>query len=316
MLFKQSRLFQLTDSACYSPENLEDKLEQLAFRECPPSMLLSSGWVSPIDEDNAPLIQMMNSYIMICLQVEEKILPAVVIRQELNKKIKQIEVNENRKVYQKEKYALKDEIIVTLLPRAFSRLTRVYAYIDTKNHLLVLGTINEKKVDQFLSIIKKTVGEKIQPFEINKLSYTLTHWLQHKSYPTSFSIEKSCVLQDPNQENRVIRCQQQDLFAGSIQLLIKEGCQIKQIALEWQDRVSFVLVDDFSLQSIQFKDEIIEQVKEMEPETTQQIFNADFLIMTETMSSLFKELSQSLSKSLRSEEMKPAVNNVVSMVKR
>lgn len=64
MLFKQARLFQLMDSTCYSTENLADKLEQLAFRECPPSMLLSSGWVSPIDEDNAPLIQVMNGNIM------------------------------------------------------------------------------------------------------------------------------------------------------------------------------------------------------------------------------------------------------------
>lgn len=311
MLFKQARLFQLTDAACYSPENLEDKLEQLSFRECPPSMLLSSGWVSPIDEDNAPLHQMMNGYIMICLQVEEKILPAVVIRQELNKKVKQIEASENRKVSQKEKYVLKDEIIITLLPRAFSRLTRVYAYIDIKNHLLVLGTTNERKTEQFLSIIKKTVGDKIQSFEINKLSYTLTHWLQHQSYPTSFSIEKSCVLQDPNQENRVIRCQQQDLFAGSILSLIKDGCQIKQLALEWQDRVGFVLVDDFSLQSIRFKDEIIAQVKEMEPETIQQIFNADFLIMTETMSSLLKELSTLLANPPKSVEIK-----AVSMVNR
>lgn len=156
---------------------------------------------------------------------------------------------------------------------------------------------------------------KIQPYEINKLSYILTLWLQHQSYLTLFSIEKSCVLQDPNQENRVIRCQQQDLFSGSIQSLIKDGCQIKQLALEWQDRVGFVLVDDFSLQSIRFKDEIIAQVKEMEAETTQQIFNADFLIMTETLSSLFKELSTFLAKPLKSEEMKPYMGNVVSMAR-
>mgnify|MGYP003574952026 FL=1 len=76
---------------------------------------------------------------MICLQVEEKILPAVVIRQELNRKLKKLKRRKNRKVYQKEKYSLKDEFIVTLLPKAFSRLTRVYLY-DIKNHLLVLGT--------------------------------------------------------------------------------------------------------------------------------------------------------------------------------
>lgn len=316
MFFKQARLFQLTDSSCHSPDDLAEKLESLAFRECPPSMPQSLGWVPPIDEDDAPLIQMVNGYIMICLQIEEKILPAVVIRQELAKKIKKIEASKNRKVGQKEKYALKDEIIVTLLPRAFSRLTRVHAYIDIKNNFLVLGTANEKKAEQFISILKKSIGDKIQPFEIKKLSYTMTHWLQQQSYPSSFSIEKSCVLQDPNQENRIIRCQQQDLFANSIQSLIKDGCEVKQLALEWQDRVSFVLVEDFSLQSIRFQDELLAEVKEMEAETTQQRFIADTLIMTATLSSLLKELSSSLNKPLKSEEMKPNSGNVVSMLSR
>lgn len=76
-------------------------------------------------------------------------MPPIVVRQKLIKKIKQIEVSENRKVGQKEKYALQDEIRATLLPRAFSKLTKVYAYIDTKNHWLILGTANTKKAEQF-----------------------------------------------------------------------------------------------------------------------------------------------------------------------
>lgn len=58
----------------------------------------------------------------------------------------------------------------------------------------------------------------------------MTSWLKHQNYSSSFSIEKSCVLQDANHESRVIRCKEQDLFA-SIQTLIKDGCEIKQLAL-------------------------------------------------------------------------------------
>ena len=293
MWFKQAQLFQLTDSMRYAPTTLIEKLEELIFQDCLPSMPYGAGWVSPVDEEGAPLIQTMNGYVMICLQIEEKILPPIVIRQELAKKIKQIEASENRKISPKEKYVLKDEITATLLPRAFSKLTRIYAYIDTKNHWLILGTANAKKTEQFMSAFKKTFGDNIAAFQIKKLSAIMTSWLKHQNHSSSFSIEKSCVLQDANHESRIIRCQEQDLFESPIQSLIKDGCEIKQLALNWQDRIDFVLLDNLSLQSIRFKDEIIEQVKEMEAGTKQQQFNADFLIMTETLDGLLKDLLDS-----------------------
>lgn len=294
MLFRQTKVYQLTNTTSYAKEILDEKFEQLAFRECPPSLPHSVGWVSPIDEENAPLTQTMNGFTMVCLQLQEKILPAIVIRQELNKKLKEIQTREDRKIYQKEKLALKDEITITLLQKAFSKKSRLYAYIDTKNHFLILGTTSEKKAEQFLSIFRKTMGDVIQPYDIGNISYTLTNWLQHKSYPTSFAIEKSCILQDPNQEKRVVRCQQQDLFAPSIQSLLKDGYCVKQLALEWQDRISFVLNDTFAIQSIRFKEELIGGGNELEAETAHQKFFADFLIMTETMSLLINELAGTL----------------------
>jgi recombination associated protein RdgC len=314
MWFKQAQLFQLNDAFRYTPTALIEQLEELEFQECLPSMPYGAGWVSPVDDEGAPLIQTMNDYIMICLQIEEKILPSIVIRQELAKKIKQIEASEDRKVSPKEKYALKDEITATLLPRAFSKLTRVYTYIDTKNRWLVLGTANAKKTEQFLSAFKKTFGDNIGAFQIKKLSAIMTSWLKHQNHSSSFSIEKSCVLQDANHESRVIRCKEQDLFESPIQSLIKDGCEIKQLALNWQDRIDFILLDDLSVQSIKFGDEIIEQVKEMEAGTKQQQFNADFLIMTETLDSLFKDLLDSFAEQPAKIE-KVDTNKVVSMAK-
>jgi recombination associated protein RdgC len=118
----------------------------------------------------------------------------------------------------------------------------------------------------------------------------MTRWLKNQQYPTSFAIEKACMLQDPKQEGRIIRCKEQNLFDDGIQSLIKDGCEAVQLALSWQDRVEFVLTNDFSLTSIQFADEIIAQVKELEAETDQQRFHADFVIMAGVFQALLTEL--------------------------
>jgi recombination associated protein RdgC len=291
MWFKQIQLFQLSNPLNFQIDKLMSLLEPLAFIPCLPSMPHSSGWVAPIEDDNdEKLIRSFNGYAMLCFQVEEKILPAAVIRQELNDAIKELEVSGNRKLRQKEKFTLKDDITNTLLPRAFSRFTRVYAYIDTKNAWLILGTTNNKIIELFISAFKKSVSDNIQLIHIQNLSSLMTNWLSTQRYPTEFSVEKSCVLQDPNQENRIIRCQQQDLFATSIQSLLKDGCAVKQLSLCWQDRVNFALTDDFFIRTIQYQDEIKEQIKEIGAETKQQRFDADFLIMTATLSNLLVDL--------------------------
>lgn len=290
MWFKQVQVFQLNDLSNKLVDGVASLLEPLAFSPCLPSMADTVGWVAPVDEEGADLARNVNGNIMLCIQFEEKILPATVINQAVVEKIKHIEQTADRKVRQKEKLALKDQVVTTLLPRAFSKLSRVYAYIDTKNHWLVLGTANANKTEKFIDLFKKSITDKIKPVEIKKIAPTITHWLQHQSYPTDFAIEKTCVLQDPNQQKRVIRCQQQDLFAGSIQSLLKDGCEVKQLALSWQDRVNFILTTDFIINSLSFNDELTEHVKELEVETKQQLFDADLFIMSETLSGLLKAL--------------------------
>ncbi len=290
MWFKQLQLLQLTDALKTPLPTLLEKLELLAFKPCFPSMPVSIGWVAPVDEIDSPLARSLNGCIMLCLQIEEKILPASVVRYELHEKIKAIELMEGRKVYHKEKLSMKDEITLTLLPRAFSRYTKLYGYIDTRHQWLVIDTNNEKKAEQFISLFKKSVTEKVHPFDLKKLAPIITLWLKDQNYSSDFSIEKSCVLQDPHQQSRIIRCQHQDLFAASIQGLIKEGCEAKKLALSWQDRVNFVLTDTFALSSIKYLEEITSQAGEMEAETKQQQFDVDFLIMMETLALLLKDL--------------------------
>lgn len=291
MWFKHALVYQLSNPISYDPDQLADWLSPLAFTPCMPSFPISYGWVSPITNEDSPLVHAAHGYLMICLQIEEKILPTTVVNQTLQKKIKEIENQFERKVSQKEKYSLKDEIIQTLLPKAFSKLSYIYAYFDVKNNWLIVDTVSLPKAEIFLKLLKKSlVDTNFHTLETTKLASILTAWITQGDYPRMFSIEKACVLSDPNQTNRVVRCQQQDLFANGIQSIIKDGCQIKEIALSWQERVSFVLLQDCSLRSIKFHDAIIAQSRELEPDTMQQQFDADFIIMAETFVSLFHDL--------------------------
>lgn len=289
MLFKAVRIYELTSSVNSSPANLAEKLQALEYKPCLPSMPSSMGWVPPLDEEGAPLARGLNGCIMMCLKIEEKILPASVIGDALKEKIKKIETNEARRVRAKEKIMHKEETIITLLPRAFSKHSLIYGYIDTQHGWLIINNTSPKKIELFLSMFKKSVGDIVEEIEINKPSATTTHWLKTNEYPDAFAIEKTCTMQDPNQQNRVIRCQQQDLFAPSIQSLIKDGCEVIQLGLTWHDRLSFVITEDFAIRTIRLAEDDLAEIND-EIETKGQKFDADFIMMMEMFRGLFSDL--------------------------
>lgn len=290
MWFKQVHILKLTKPIPSSAQDLSERLAAVKFKPCLPSMATSLGWIPPIDEDEeTSLVLAANNCLMLCLQIEEKILPASVVNHALKEQSKKIEANEGRKLRQKEKLNLKDEIIFTLLQRAFSRYSLVYAYIDSINNWLVINTTTPARVEQFVTLFKKTLGDIVEGIDIIKPSSLLTHWLQNKNYPTEFAIEKACVLKDPEQQNRMIRAQHQDLFASSIQSLLKDGCEVVQIALCWQDRLKFVIAEDFSLRSIQLAEEDLIEIQEA-LETKRQRLTADLVMMTQMYTELFKDL--------------------------
>jgi recombination associated protein RdgC len=292
MWFKNIQIFNI-ENKIPDLDTLMEKLEPLVFASCLPTFLSSEGWVSPILEDEAPLAYELNDCIVLCLQIEEKILPAAVIKKAVDEKAKELAAARGRKVSSKEIRSLKEEVTHTLLPKAFTKISHIYAYIDKKSQQLIINTTSPKKALQLISFLKKSWTELTsEPLLDKKISHRLTRWLLHNEHSSSFGIEKSCVLIDPQNEARLIRCQQQNLSEEGVQLLAKNGCEVKQMGLSWQDKVKFVLVDDFSIRSIKLDDVLLDEAKDMEPETKAQKFAADCAIMTGTLRELIAELFQ------------------------
>lgn len=290
MWFKQASLFQFSKSLKLTQQDLSDALSPLSFTPCLPSLSSSMGWVSPIDQNNTQLVYGSKRFWMICLQFEEKILPAGVIRQALEEKIEEIEKKESRKIRGKEKQNLKDDIIQTLLPKAFTQKSRIHAMIDLEQRYLIINSNHAKKIERFVAFLKRAIAPiDLKSPDIKKPASVMTHWLKEDA-PDGFVIGQSCVLQDSKQERRIIRCQHQDLLANAIQSLLKDGCDIAQLALSWKEQLQFVLTNTFSLKNIKFQNAVIELSHADNTETPQQRFDADFVIMTEILSQLMNEL--------------------------
>lgn len=291
MWFKQASLFQFSRSPTFNQHQLMETLAPLTFTPCLPSLPSSTGWVSPLEMMDGPLVYGSKRFWMICLQFEEKILPASVIRQAIAEKVIEIENKEARAVRAKEKQSLKDEITQTLLPKAFTKKSRVYGLIDLERQYLVINSNMPAKIERFVSFLKRAIAPlDLKSVDVKKPSSVMTQWLKESDAPDNFTIGQSCMLQDPQQERRVIRCQHQDLLAHSVQLFLKEGCDIAQLALSWKDQLKFVLQSDFSLRSIQFQEAVLALSKADYTETAAQRFDADFVIMTEILSQLFDDL--------------------------
>jgi recombination associated protein RdgC len=71
---------------------------------------------------------------------------------------------------------------------------------------------------------------------------------------------------------------------------------VKQLALSWQDRVDFVMEENLLLRGIQYQEDVLMAVKEIDCETEQQQFDADFFIMSETLTALLQDLLKIFSK--------------------
>jgi len=133
MWFKNLQIYQLADDFTLTPEELHEAMQDKAFQPCQGLDTHRSGWTSVLGKHGDQLVHATNGRLMFCMRREERILPASVVREAVEEKVDEIELRENRSVGRKEKTDIKDEIIVDLLPRAFTRSQRSYGYIDPQN---------------------------------------------------------------------------------------------------------------------------------------------------------------------------------------
>lgn len=280
MWFKNLRLYRLTEQWTITAEELNEKLAEFCFNPCGNLDPMRYGFEFPLGRHGSEFVHVTNGYIMICAKKQEKILPGGVIKEQLEEKIQSIKDEESRPVSRKERDTLKDEIIFSLLPRAFTRSSLDYAYIAPQENMIVVNSSSAKRAEDLLSKLREALGSlrclPIAPKNIP--TQVMTHWLREGEAPHQFALGEEVELQ-ASKDGRVVRCKKQDLTASEIRNHLDSGMHVSKIALVWKESISCIIDDQVAVKRLKFEDVVSDKANERNPESKAEQFDADFAIM-------------------------------------
>ncbi len=292
MWFKNLQIYRLTESFNYTPEALHEALQQHPARECGKLEPETLGWAPPLGRQGQLLTHASGGCIMICVRRNEKVMPAAVVREQLARKVEAIETEEARKVGRKEQMDLRDELMIHLLPQAFTKSALTYAYIDTKNGWLLVDAASARRAEELITLLRETLGTlPLRPLEVNQSPASImTGWLLGKVSTDDFQILDQCELREPSEEGGIVRCRRQELTGSEIQAHLDAGKQVVQLALEWDGRIAFVLGEDMALKRLKFLDIVQEEAADTEAEDAAARFDVDFSLMSLELGRLLPKL--------------------------
>ncbi|MGB0894000.1 MAG: recombination-associated protein RdgC [Parashewanella sp.] len=296
MWFKNLTLYRFNKPFSTDTEALETALEDFRFSPCSSQDVSKLGFSNALGKLGQSLVHSANGNHLISLTKEEKILPSQVIKESLDEKVALIEDQENRKVTKKEKDTLKDEIIMTLLPRAFSRRGQIKALIMPSLQLIIVDSSSATKAEELLALLRKALGSlPVIPVSFTQqIEETLTQWLKTQSIPAPFSIQDEAELKSHSEEGGIVRFKQQELFEDEVLAHIENGKQVHKLALHFESSVSFVLQSDASLKRLKFSEEFRAENDEIGNEDPLARLDADFALMCGELSALLESLFKTL----------------------
>lgn len=296
MWFRNLQIYRLGQPFDLTPEALDDRLQTQAFQGCGRMDLAAAGWVPPLGRHGQQLVHAVNGYFMVCARKAEKIIPAGVVKQLVDDRVAEVEAAESRDIYRRERLRMKDDIIVDLLPRALTRHTDQYAYIDVRNGLIVADSATSGKAEDLISLLRATLGSlPATPVKVrNSISNSMTRWIAGERLPRDFALGEACELKHPDPAGGVITCKNQDLAAGEIRNHINNGKYAVKLALQWKQRLSWVLHDDLSIKGLHFEDLIREAEGETAVDDPASRFDLDFSLMTLELAEFIPQLFAAL----------------------
>ncbi len=282
MWFKNLIVYRLESGFPYTAETLEEALGAKPFTPCPSHALSSTGWTPPMGKLSEMLVHAGAGAMMICQKTEERILPASVIRDFVSERVEAIETAEMRKLRKAERDAIRDEVVFDLTPKAFTRASNTWALILPQQGLLIIDAASAKRADSFTTLLHKTVND--LPLRLIRPRHApadrLTQWLETPAnLPAEITIGNECELKEPGDEGGVVRCRRLDLVSDEVRSHLEAGRAVVKLGLDWQEKLGFVLAEDFTIKRLKFSDQLLETAAEQGEADAAARFDADFTLM-------------------------------------
>lgn len=276
-----------------SAASISEAINPQQFCPCQPGQPRAVGWVSPRGAEHSELAEFFGSHILLRLKSESKIIPAATVKKRTEELIDAVERTTGRKPGKKRCKELKEQAILDLLPKAFTRESATNVWIDPAAGLLHIDAGSFKVADEVASLLVRAVdGLSILPLHTNQSpSQLMADWLLSGDPPATFNVDRECELKSTDEMKSVVRYGRHPLDIEEVHTHISQGKRPTRLALTWMGRVSFVLTDTGTLKKLDFLDGVFEgqAAKDSGDE-----FDADAAITTGELSRMFVDLVTAL----------------------
>lgn len=297
MWFRNLLVYRLNLAQELSPEQLEQALATKPALPCGSQTLSTYGFVAPLGRsEDASLIHHAQGFTLIRARQQERILPGSVVRDAVNEKTDEIEAAEARKVYKKERDQIKDEVMQALMPRAFIRNSFTFAAIAPAQGLIFIDASSAKKAEELLSTLREALGSlPVRPISVKQApTATFTQWLKQHQASHGLQLTDECELRDTAEDGGIVRIKREDLSSEEVQTHLEAGKVVTQLALAWQDKLSFVINDKLAIKRLRFEDILQEQAEQDGGDDAASQFDASFILMMLTLVEFMPQLLEAL----------------------
>ncbi|WP_193090829.1 recombination-associated protein RdgC [Halomonas colorata] len=262
MWFKSLHLYRLHAAPAVDAIQLAEQMACYATKPLGNADARRIGWAAPAGRlGGGQLIHELQGHRLLSALRQERMLPASVVKEEVDEQVADIEAREGRKVTRKEKTALKEQVTEALLPRAFVRQQKIDLWWDTERNLIGINAASRSRAEDVLDLLRETLGSlKATPLSSQTLPIrAMTTWLGDPvSRPADLQLLDGVELKAKGDDG-VVRARQVDLDSDEMQQLLESGRQASKMALGIEGQLTFMLHDDLALKSLRFGDALIEE---------------------------------------------------------
>jgi len=302
-MFKASSFFRISPDFVLPPlEALETALQAARFLPCGPTQPDSHGWVPPRGKKSEVLAESVGGHLILKLQTEKRALPASAVRAAVEERIEKYKLETGQeRVGGKIKKAFKEEVILDLLPRAFTKRSTMLLWLDPVGRFLVVDTGSLSGADRIVTALVEALAGipgsnpsiGLKPVQTQMTAATsMAHWLSTREAPWNFTVDQDCELKTPDEQKSTVRYARHTLEIDEVAEHIAQGKLPTRLALTWNERVSFELTESAQIRKIKLLDVVMDGQSDKGKDDDG--FDADAAILTGELSGLIPDLLEAL----------------------
>ncbi len=294
MWFKSISMYRLAADFTYDAESFAKALKKAVLKPIGPLEMQRRGFVSPFGTDSKMLCHEASQCVLLELATQDKVLPNSVIKEALEEKYKVIRDKTGRNPGKRQREQLKDEVLMDLLPRAFAKTGKQFAYLDLEHRWLIVDAASDKACEAVIS----TLREGLQTFVAEPVqtesspAAILSEWLSTGKCDGPFVLGDEVELKDPVDTACAVKAKRHDLEAEEIKEHVRTGKKVSQLGVVYDNRMTLVIDEKFKLRKVKFLDVIQEAIKEDEGMDAAQELDARFTLMALEFRRLFGHLDE------------------------